>query len=183
MGYRPPGSTKPSPAREPTVEVAPTPIGQPTPAPAPQSGHRLGPPGRGEKERKARVGGVGAALVYTALGSVTEGLDTLYAVWDALPRDAKEGWRHAPPHIALRQLYDHYDRVDLEQALHNLFDNAVEDFLFGVAGQYAKKLSKDLGFGLQTGSAYRNKLIQEAVREYQKDRGISREDTTFDPFN
>lgn len=119
--------------------------------------HRRRPPGRNEKERKF----VGAINRRSALGKalnfVTEGLDILNALWDALPDGAqtKKKGVVTRPDQKLRDLYDNWEQVDWDRAFDNIIENQVEDYVLGKAGQKLAKANRLSGhsFGYGIGPA------------------------------
>ena len=83
-GYAAPADAELLPSRAPAVGVPLWPRGQPLPIPVAPPGAPLKPPGPKVKEKKARAG-YGAAKA--VVGAVTEGVDVVEALWDALPRN------------------------------------------------------------------------------------------------
>lgn len=74
------------------------------------------------------------------------------------------------PHVRVnctekaRQLWKHWDKVDIRRALENLAENQLEDWAFGQAGKRTKKLARErshrkMGIGYQTGGAITGKRI------------------------
>lgn len=114
--------------------------------------HHAKPPRKGERERKiqsrsARV----AAEVYDA---ITEGVDFVDALHKSLPKHLRRG-RSASGKLA--DLWDHWDRVGVNQAIANLLYNQVEDKLIGGIIQksrkgYRKGLRDTIGDDVWSGS-------------------------------
>lgn len=136
--------------------------------------HINAPPAAGTKERKVIANVAARSLVGLAANFLTEGADAIEAIHDALPPEAKSGWYHlhgkggkmywkkrrkVSPQVMLRDLYRHWDKVDVSDALKNLAKNEVEDRLIGKAGRAQQKASQgwlqQLGrpVGLGTGPA------------------------------
>lgn len=140
----------------PTVAVSASPEIAARAEPLPAT-HTLGKPKSGDKERKIRTKGYLA--MNFVLGNITEGLDLLYCVWDALPKKYQQGWKRPKPQLALEILYKYWDKVDVELAGKNIALNQIEDFVYGSIGQVMKKASKkhrphgDLRIGFQAGPA------------------------------
>ena len=140
----------------PTVAVSASPEIAARAEPLPAT-HTLGKPKSGDKERKIRTKGYLA--MNFVLGNITEGLDLLYCVWDALPKKYQQGWKRPKPQLALEILYKNWDKVDVELAGKNIALNQIEDFVYGSIGQEMKKASKklrphgDLPIGFQAGPA------------------------------
>lgn len=112
------------------------------------------PPGRGVKERKLHVA-VNGTRIGRLLGGYTEFVDLENALWDALPQRfrsklpksyassvksfAPNGLDSRVTWIKFRDLYRHWDEVDLAKALKNVARNEMGDF---VVGRVNKKLQK-----------------------------------------
>lgn len=107
--------------------------------------HRNQPPGRNVKERKAKARTLVARMARVAF-SVTEGLDIVDALWDALPKEVRNkvpktgitgptarhpGVKYWSPQDKLQALYRHIDELDLEEAIKNLIKNHIEDEVYG----------------------------------------------------
>lgn len=124
-------------------------------APRLASYHSLTPPSGGDKERKLRTAGASSILLWG--GRVTEAVDTLQAVYYALPR---KYWEHKPtPQRMLYVLYQHWDELSLSKAVENLILEQLSDLLYGKLGQGVKRLSRRvrphgrLPIGFQAGPA------------------------------
>jgi len=126
--------------------------------------HRLKTPGRGTKERKMRAAGTYAAV--RVASSVTEALDTLNAVYNALPYAYRPRYpgtsfvlRNPTPQQKLAALYRNWDKVDLVKAGKYLLVENISDIAFGKIGRdiqrnaKALRLHGDMPIGFQTGSA------------------------------
>lgn len=117
--------------------------GEPDPGTDPEDPH---PPRPREKERKIRVPAV-LRRVLSAAYALTETKDAIEAIWEALPKELQESTRksgktrkgaiigegraYSTVNDKARQLYDHWDEVDLEQAMINLAVNHVTDEMLG----------------------------------------------------
>lgn len=119
--------------------------------PPPPRVHVNAPPKWNEKERKAKVHRI-MAVALNIGGKLTEGADVVDALYDALPnnlkikfRDTNYNLQSATPQAKLKQLWEHWDKVDIDAALGNLAKNEIEDFIIGKAGQYGKKWAKASG--------------------------------------
>lgn len=113
--------------------------------PAEPGVHLNVPPGPATKERKVKMSRA-ASFLWHAVGHVTEAADAYKAFWDALPDSAKSGyyrihtkggrtkyvkrWFPTPDQMA-KDLYRHWDKVDMKQALTNVAMNEVQDALIG----------------------------------------------------
>ena len=98
------------------------------------------PPDRGRtKERKAAATGkFGVALAWAMAG--TEALDFIDAFHSALPHGKKNGVR---PQHQLRDLWNHWDEVDLAEAAFNLVYNHFEDKAVGALSRAASDVLVD----------------------------------------
>lgn len=116
---------------------------------------RREPPGRNTKERKQHVS-IGGTPIGRILAGVTEAGDFENALWDALPRkyrsklpksysakmprafapqglDARVAW------IKARDIYRHFDKIDIRKALLNVARNEAGDFIVGKANSKLRK--------------------------------------------
>lgn len=131
------------------------------PGQAPRVGpgyHRRLPPGRGRKEKK--VGGV-PRLVAAAIGGVSEGFDLIDALYDALPwwvtrgvRGSAMNPRHPPcqtPQCKAAALYDHWNDINMEQALVNMAGEGAKDRYWGEWGNHNRDASRNLFPGYKRG--------------------------------
>lgn len=130
------------------------------------SEHTFAPPPQGTKEGKVTARGASGAIL-KLLGIGTEAIDVIYAVYDALPTDARRSRRsrsnqiirRPPPQEALARIWDNWDRIDLEMAVRNIVENEIEDRLYGAVGRRARKASRvifpetDIR-GIQTGPLF-----------------------------
>lgn len=120
------------------------------------SGGRNRPPRKREKERKTNVRTV-AGAGWGLINVVTEGVDFLNVLYDALPDDspckakAKKASKInvATPYAKAKAVYDCFDQIDVGNALEGYVNNQVEDFVFGMMGQQVSKATGN--FGLSTG--------------------------------
>lgn len=114
--------------------------------------HRNARPPRGTKERKIRVNmPIAIRLATKVAGFSTEALDFVDALYDALPDHAKpkrkrfkgaDGkWHNAKVSNKdkTEAVYKHFGRVDLDQAMHNLIVNQIEDMAYGKLGRGLQK--------------------------------------------
>lgn len=138
------------------------PLGNPLRGPAPVSRTRTAPlPKRPDKHTKERkfaltVSGIGRLI----LGSVTEGFDTVSAIFDALPLAlrqklwAQNGGYLSPIDKALA-IYRYFDQVDMAKAVQNLTYEQLEDYVYGRIGQITAKANRRRGMpgGAELGPA------------------------------
>lgn len=121
----------------PTIVVGPGTVTEGNPAP----GARPHPPRRGEKEKKVRSGL--PFLIRHPVNAATEAKDFIDAVWEAIPWKDRiayhEGKKVPRADQKARALYDLFDKIDWEEAIENIVENQIEDFVFGKAGQLSKK--------------------------------------------
>lgn len=119
------------------------------------------PPQRRTHERKGQAQEAVGRMVQAAF-AVTEGVDALDALWDALPDDVKrktaksgvarkgafigEGTRYSTPMDKFWALYRNYRSLNLSQAAKNLLINHIVDKIIGtMSAKGADKLRKKLG--------------------------------------
>lgn len=128
------------------------------------------PPSRGEKERKTISNLSQTSLIARLVNAVTESLDVVDAIWEAIPARKRPGmvitkrgkevrkW-NPPPQYKLVHIYRHMDHVDWAQAAQNVLVNELEDRLYGginraITGRaqpWYQKFQRPVGF--QTGPA------------------------------
>lgn len=126
--------------------------------------HTLGKPKSGDKESKVKLEWAGGVL--RIANTVTEGLDVIDAIYDALPSQFKPRYngtrfvlRNPTPQQKLAALYEHWEEVDLPEAFRNLTYNEMQDRFFGALGRRARDFSRktrihgDLPIGVQAGPA------------------------------
>lgn len=118
--------------------------------------HLLRAPPDGVKERKVRVAGYAAVNLF--IGSATELLDALNAIYKALPKNLRPR-RFVSQRERLEILYENWDKVNVVQAVKNLVYNELQDRLFGAMGNATKQASAnlrphgELPIGFQAGPA------------------------------
>jgi len=139
----------------PSAEYQPgkPPVVRPDAPPTPRE-----PPGPGEKERKVqvKVGGAAAKIINFA----TESLDLINALYDALPYEFRPGYYklhgkggkvfykkrwNASQWQRMKALYEHWDKVNVPDALKNVLWNDLMDRAFGKWGQLSRKARQKLG--------------------------------------
>jgi len=176
LPYRQPNPYR-SPTEQPSWGPAPTPRptllepagptlvfdpGQPVKIGAPPSLGRHGK-GRGVKETKVKINRALAISLHVA-GKVTETVDAVEALYDALPDDVKPHVgkyvkKTVLPQVKAKLVYQHFDRIDIEEAIINLVKNEIEDRVIGYFGNKAKEAAKKsrphgdlpIGFGVGPG--------------------------------
>lgn len=127
----------------------------PRPAPRLASSPLPRPPGPGVKERKFAISKIGGLNLVRFIGAVTESADLGNALYDALPDRYK-----LPPHSLFRdkmlQLYKHFDKVNVLDAIDNIIHNEIEDRAFGAAGRAGGTAGHNLGlsYGFGTGPGF-----------------------------
>lgn len=104
------------------------------------------PPAPGEKERKFVAF---PRFAQPILGPITETWDAVEAIWNALPEDCKT--KHKTLQSMLRDIFDCFERLNVQQAIQNLIANQIEDYVFGLLGKQLAKASRQFGspVGLQ----------------------------------
>lgn len=101
------------------------------------------PPRPGEKEKKLAHSGA-VKVVFGAANAITETLDVISALWDALPksRQTRKRGTKTKPQEKLQDLYDNFDQIDWNLAIQNIALNQLEDFALGKLSGEATKASK-----------------------------------------
>jgi len=146
-------ATTPLPAGQPVPGAVPTPavipinvpsLGSVTTTLSPRSSFRRAPetspiharkrPPSGVKERKVRINLRGALGV---VGLVTESLDWLNALYDALPDEYKVKGKRSNQIERGQAVFDHFDKIDIAKAIQNLLINHIEDKVIGKLSQKA----------------------------------------------
>lgn len=117
-------------------------------------GHALKPAPKGTKERKFRIYSIRAgSALGRSLSVVTEAKDFVDAIYDALPDKYKRRWHS--PHEKAWLIYRHFLEIDVAEAIQNVIENQIEDWILGKAAQQMAKASRRRGspFGLTVGPA------------------------------
>lgn len=107
--------------------------------------HVVAPPGYGDKERKRRVPWKFLEefrRVQKLFHEVTEAQDAADAIAEAIPGEPCKG---LPLHHKLKCIADHFEQVDIGQAIVNLVTNAAEDRVVGGAFKRLEEASRRLG--------------------------------------
>lgn len=123
------------------------------------------PPGPKVRERKFMgIGGGNYSALFSVIGSVTEGLDLVAAFWKALPKSHKTGYyrlhyrdpvtgevkvyykrRHkASASDKISDLVRGWDEIDVQKALSNAVDEAIQDYIYAGIGKGYQKARADL---------------------------------------
>lgn len=160
-----PWQTRPSPYPVSVPNDWAVSITQPGAAPqsAPQS-HTMSPPRkrepRDEKERKTKLSPA-LSVVLKAVSAVTEGVDFIDALYDALPEQYRPRYRNTgyekrvtTPQERMKALWENADKIDIDLALQNLVAEHIEDTIYGkigkVGGEISRRLGRPYGFGMNT---------------------------------
>lgn len=112
---------------------------------------------RPEKERKARVNKYLMAIMRGA-NAVTEGKDLVEALYKALPEEFRPRYKdtiyeqlNTSPQEKLKALWDNWGAVDIEDAIYNIADNYLEDFVYGSIGKLGGAASRQAGLPVGLG--------------------------------
>lgn len=169
---------EPNPYSDPTAEPGPTLVSDPlsgsahAPRPGAEQNPGRHPRSRRPRERKFRYAFHGPAA--KIIGATTEGLDIANALWDALPdwvkrqyasqrtnkRTGEKFWVSSQSR-RLQALLEHWQDIDVVEAIRQVGLNQIEDFAFGKTGskiQRAYGAAGDAGyhnrpFGITIGPA------------------------------
>lgn len=140
----------PNPAPRPNVVQNPFPnapldswLPAPRPNGRPQAQPKPRPPAKHEKEAKARMGRV-AGAIWGAFGPITETVDFVDVLYEALPRNLKRAeykkrGRQPNPIERAELIYKNINQIDVGKALTGYVQNEIEDY---VIGQFGKKLGE-----------------------------------------
>lgn len=145
------------------VNISPVPWTPPVVAVHP-GGHHVAPPPKGTKEQKRKMGSGALAAVMAAVNGITEGVDLLNALYNALPSNLRwyynEGrwWqKNRTPQDKAKALWDNLDQLDLSSALQNIVREQIGDLVagrFGAAlGEGSRVGTPGRPVGLGTGPA------------------------------
>lgn len=165
---------RPDPGNRPNemVVVVSPPGVNPASNPAPRTHASRAPQGKKEKEKKWVM--TSKHIVQRIFGAVTEASDFIDALWEALPKNKKGGyyklhgkggkvfykWRHKVSVTRkLQDLYNGYEDLDMNDALHNIAVGQLEDAAIGKLGKKAQQeasdslemLKRPVGFGFGPG--------------------------------
>lgn len=143
--------------------------------------HTLAPPARsGRTEREGKIKAPKAlALALHAIAPVTEMFDLIEALYDALPEEYRPRYKDTPyeklfttPQEKFAALYQHFDKVNLYDALQNIASNEIEDRIIGTFGQMGANAS--INQGLVQGGGFNSALrpTRKYIFEYQNSAGI-----------
>jgi hypothetical protein len=90
-------------------------------------------PGPRVKERKSKIGPIGARRIRAAVNFVTEGLDLVESFYKALPeRYRKQG---LTPQEKAELIYRHIGEARVIDVVYNIAQNHIEDYAYGQASQ------------------------------------------------
>lgn len=134
---------------------------------------RTNPVKQGVKERKVRIS-VGRTIL-AVVGHVGEGMDLVQILWDALPDHVKPGYKlicrkqgcayekvwNASAWQRVKTVYEHWDKVNLEQALRGYIYNAIEDRFYGEIGQRLGQAGAQMGKPVGLGTGTWDTVMQE----------------------
>ncbi len=154
------GRTEALQTNERALEFRSVGIGAKGPLPAT---HSLRRPSKGDKEAKVVVRGL--AFVYPLLNTVTESMDFIDVLYNAIPRkfharygDTRWRLRHPTPQKQLEIIYRHWDRIDIPIAVKLFILEQLEDYVYGRLGsklgeQARRNRFRDTPIGFATGPA------------------------------
>lgn len=104
------------------------------------------------KERKMRAGGKTAQLLRAVVGTATESMDFIDALYSALPEERKSRWDR--PDDKLRKVWLHNGEVNVRDASFNLVWAAAEDRVYAALGtRRANQRWNNSPVGWETGGA------------------------------
>lgn len=114
---------------------------------------RWAPPPKGTKQKKIAVAGAASpiARIVLNIGRVTEGLDALDAIYQALPeglRKRQQAMRHGKdpsPTGKLELLFNNLGKLDGKQAIENLINEQIQDTAIAKANRVGKLTNQAYG--------------------------------------
>lgn len=167
--------------------VDPDPNNPPRPGEDP---HTYKPPGPRTKERKVRVNEKFMWLLRRA-HDATELDDLIDNLFKALPKDLQkqvdksgitkkgafigEGIKYATPADKLKLLYEHWDRVDIKQALKNVAINEIRDRLDGGVHGGADRFSQRKlgGSRFVQGGGSASAIVDKIIKKILSEAGLT----------
>lgn len=129
--------------------------------------HVSRPAPQGTKERKFIANVRAASFLGRVLNFTTESMDMVTAVWEAIPPRYRASQKYSKkkgkwvqiyqplPQEKMKELWQHFDKVDVNEAIKNIAVNQLEDAAIGKLGAAAQKhakpvleqLGRPVGFG------------------------------------
>lgn len=109
------------------------------------------------------MGGTGA--LGRLYGRLSEGKELIDDVWGALPKDVKGRRRKTIPQ-KLMDLWEHWDRLDIGQAVQNIIRDKSTDRIIGAAAQRGQKEWQTLrkrGLRASVGPQYGSRYTQHVL--------------------
>lgn len=158
----------------------------------PEQGRK--PSKKGEKERKFRMqkGGVAMRILKLA-GHVTESLDFINVLYDALPNQYRPGYYrihgkggkiiwvkrwNASQWQRMKAVYEHFDHIDVAKAVGGLVWEQIEDSFYARIGKTGKAgaefRNNGFGFGIgpwDDGPMQPGRYWDAEAKEWKQDRG------------
>lgn len=108
--------------------------------------------------------------IWRVIGSVTEAGDMIDIAFASLPKSIRQMYGKKPsPYEKARAVYRHWEVMDMNEFVHKLIANQIEDAIFGLWGRFGAKASKILGditgrpVGINQGSTAK-RLIDYSVQ-------------------
>jgi len=180
----------------PVTSISVDPVGGSPPTVGPPHLNAAPPPGVKERKLKSK-----SALFFRKVGvaALTEIADFIEALHDALPdtarrsrgwRDKAGKWHNRRLDSMVRDLYAHWDQVDLGIAFNNLVANELEDAAIGITQRYANKASVSSGEGFGTFLSKYNEQLGQISPAQMSAKGIEwlsgisnqKNNTRIDPY-
>lgn len=108
--------------------------------------------------------------IWQAIGSVTEAGDMIDIAFASLPKSIRQIYGKKPsPYEKALAVYRHWEVMDMNEFVHKLIANQIEDAIYGLWGRFGAKASKILGditgrpVGINQGSTAK-RLIDYSVQ-------------------
>lgn len=97
-----------------------------------------------KNERKAKSKIVGR--IWKAIGSATEAGDMIDIAFASLPKSIRQIYGKKPtPYDKALAVYRHWEVMDMNEFIHKLIANQIEDAIYGLWGRFGAKASEVLG--------------------------------------
>jgi len=145
--------------------------------------HNLRPPNskppKNEKEAKHKLP-TAAIGILKAVNALTEGIDFVDALYKALPseyrpryRNTKHEMKSTNPLQRMEAVIKHGDKIDISDAINNLVENQIEDYVFGKIGKATGQVSKEAGLNYGMGLNTIQRKFSKSVYEYNRGQKLS----------
>jgi len=164
-----------------SVSISHAPQGQAVPS-APKT-HTMAPPRSKPPKRENEVKHklpTSAIKILKAVSAVTEAIDFVDALYKALPSEYRPRYRNTmhekrvtTPTERMEAVIKNAEKIDIYDAIDNLVENQIEDYVFGKVGQAAGEASKQVGLNYGMGFNTINRQFQKSWYQLRDGAKIS----------